>query len=241
MDFTKIRILVVEDAPGDVFLIKFYLEELGPDVYEIQSVDRLADAHYKLEREAFDVILLDLHLPDSEGMITLTRSIEKFPDEVFIVLTGLSDQEIGLEAVKMGAQDFLIKGRIDSKTLDSSIKFSYQRAILKRKVKIFGEALGSLELMHNFLVAILDLKDDHILHSKELPSYLNIGEDTIDTEADLCSYFKDSSEEISQAIRKCTASTMVQVMSTTDQSTFKLIFRRTTLLKDVVVISITRV
>ena len=84
----------MEDAPGDVFLIKFYLEELGPDFYEIQSVDKLADAHYKMEREAFDIILLDLHLPDSEGMITLTNSIEKFPDEVFIVLTGLSDQEI---------------------------------------------------------------------------------------------------------------------------------------------------
>ncbi|MCB9257103.1 MAG: response regulator [Chitinophagales bacterium] len=233
----KIRILVVEDAPGDVFLIKFYLEELGPDFYEIQSVDKLADAHYKMEREAFDIILLDLHLPDSEGMITLTNSIEKFPDEVFIVLTGLSDQEIGLEAVKRGAQDFLIKGRIDSKTLDSSIKFSYQRSILKRKVKIFGEALGSLELMHDFLVLILDLKDDSILHSKELPSYLQIGDRTLDSQADLVNHF-GGLEEINDAIRNSTEDSIIRLSASSDKASYKLVFRRTSLLKEVVVVSI---
>lgn len=233
----KIRILVVEDAPGDVFLIKFYLEELGPDFYEIQSVDKLADAHYKMEREAFDVILLDLHLPDSEGMITLTNSIEKFPDEVFIVLTGLSDQETGLEAVKKGAQDFLIKGRIDSKTLDSSIKFSYQRSILKRKVKIFGEALGSLELMHDFLVLILDLKDDSILHSKELPSYLQIGEETLDSQADLVNHF-GGAQEINDAIRNSTEDSIIRLPASSDKADYRLVFRRTSLLKEVVVVSI---
>ena len=76
MSANGIKILVVEDTPGDVFLIKFYLEELDPDNYEIQSVDNLTDAHYKIERESFDVILLDLHLPDSQGIITLQNSVE---------------------------------------------------------------------------------------------------------------------------------------------------------------------
>ncbi len=196
MAFSKngIKILVVEDTPGDVFLIKFYLEELDPDNYEIQNVDNLEEAHYKIEREAFDVILLDLHLPDSQGIVTLQNSVKKFPDDVFIVLTGLSDAKIGIEAVKYGAQDFLVKGRIDSKSLDSSIKFSFQRAKLKRSVKLYGEALKTLEVMYGMIIVIIDKSQSAVYTSLKFKSFFNIDEETVDTMEELMHVFENNQE-----------------------------------------------
>lgn len=188
-----IKILVVEDAPGDLFLIKYYLEELDPEGYEIESVDNLKDAHAKIERSAFDIILLDLHLPDSEGIITLKSTVQKFPNEVYIVLTGLSDEKIGLEAVKNGAQDFLVKGRITSSSLDSSIKFSYERSKLKRAVKIFGESIKVLELVHDFRVLIIDFSNRSINHSFLLPKFLNI-ENSLDSIKAFIDYFDFDNE-----------------------------------------------
>lgn len=203
MAFSKgIKILVVEDTPGDVFLIKFYLEELDPDNYEIQSVDNLTEAHYMLEREAFDVVLLDLHLPDSQGMITLQHSVEKFPNDVFIVLTGLSDERVGLEAVKNGAQDFLVKGRIDSKTLDSSIKFSFERSKLKKTVKIFGEALKAFEKMYNMVAIVFDESQDIVDHSQALEVFFETEGLTFKTMQDLKNFFQNE-DKIELAIKQC--------------------------------------
>lgn len=189
-----IRILVVEDTPGDVFLIKFYLEELDPDNYEIQSVDNLTDAHYMLLREEFDVVLLDLHLPDSQGMITLQNSVKKFPNDVFIVLTGLSDEKVGLDAVKNGAQDFLVKGRIDSKTLDSSIKFSFERSKLKKTVKIFGEALKAFEKMYDMVAVVFDKNKDTLDSSKRLSTFFDVEGLEFKTLQDFKMFFNNDSK-----------------------------------------------
>lgn len=197
-----IKILVVEDTPGDVFLIKFYLEELDPDNYEIQSVDNLTEAHYKLEREAFDVVLLDLHLPDSQGMITLQKSVEKFPNDVFIVLTGLTDEKVGLEAVKNGAQDFLVKGRIDSKTLDSSIKFSFERSKLKKTVKVFGEALKAFEKMYDMVAIVFDESRDVVDHSESLYSYFESENLAFKTIHDFKTFFNEDNG-VDNLINEC--------------------------------------
>jgi DNA-binding response OmpR family regulator len=184
-----LKILVVEDTPGDVFLIKFYLEEIDPDNYEIKSVDNLTEAHQMMSRENFDVILLDLHLPDSQGLMTVKHSVEKFPNDVFIVLTGLSDERIGLEAVKNGAQDFLVKGRIDSKSLDSSIKFSFQRAKLKRAVKIYGEALITLESMYQMVIVLIDNARNAVYTSPQFQSFFGLQQETVDTKEELLEVF----------------------------------------------------
>jgi DNA-binding response OmpR family regulator len=197
-----IKILVVEDTPGDVFLIKFYLEELDPDNYEIQSVDNLTDAHYKLEQEHFDVVLLDLHLPDSQGMITLQKSVAKFPNDVFIVLTGLSDQKVGLEAVKNGAQDFLVKGRMDSKTLDSSIKFSFERSKLKKTVKIFMESLKSFETMFDMVAIVYDKSKDVLNYSEGLELFFESPDFTFNTMNDIKTFFNND-RGIEETIKNC--------------------------------------
>jgi DNA-binding response OmpR family regulator len=178
----KLRILVVEDTPGDIFLIKFYLEELDPDFYEIDSVHNLAEAHKKLSYDNFDVVLLDFHLPDSEGMVTLTSSVEKFPNQIFIVLTGLSDEKIGYEAIKNGAHDYLVKGRIDSKTLDSSIKYAVERNRIKTKIYQYWESVLLTEKLHNDVSFIVNLKNGFLDYSQLFLSYIGETEkiDSID-------------------------------------------------------------
>lgn len=172
----KLRILVVEDTPGDIFLIKFYLEELDPHFYEIDSVHTLGEAHTKLNYDNFDVVLLDFHLPDSEGMVTLTSSVEKFPNQIFIVLTGLSDEKIGYEAVKNGAHDYLVKGRIDSKLLDSSIKYAVERNRIKAKIYQYWESVVLTEKIHDDVTFVVNLKDGFFDHSNLFPGYLGENE-----------------------------------------------------------------
>lgn len=245
MSKDKIKILVVEDAPGDVFLIKFYLEELDPDFYEIYDVDNLKMAHEMISREYFDVILLDMNLPDSEGMLTLTSTIDKFPDETIIVMTGLSDEKIGVEAVKKGAQDFLVKGRLDSKALDSSIKFAYQRAELKNSVKIFRHVLTEMEKLNDFVCLYYKRNTGELFHSANFAAYFNreVDADNLD---DFNKYFdEDSVKKIKEAVLdekpndEVRSLEKIRCIDDDDSFTFKI--SNSNLLRGYVVISVRRV
>jgi DNA-binding response OmpR family regulator len=134
---TAFKILLVEDNPGDAFLIKFYLDESQSErySYEVDHVEELYAAFEKLNAQDYDIILLDLGLPDAQGLETLQKLIEKHPDNLVIVMTGLTDEQVGVEAVKMGAQDFLIKGRFDAKVLSSSIRYAFERFQMNQEVQ----------------------------------------------------------------------------------------------------------
>ncbi len=128
------KVLLVEDNPGDARLVEIYLLESDLQNCEVVNKITLADAIATLETgEEFAAILLDLTLPDSRGFETLERLLVKFPQKNIIVLTGFSDKEMGLRAVKAGAQDFLVKGAFDSEQLSKSLRFSIERTkVLKR-------------------------------------------------------------------------------------------------------------
>jgi CheY-like chemotaxis protein len=108
--------LVVEDNPADVRLITELLSESGQDV-AVQSVDKLATALDRLSSGDFDVMLLDLGLPDSQGMETLERVQAVVAHMPVIVLTGNMDTRLALRAVELGAQDFLVKGHFNGERL----------------------------------------------------------------------------------------------------------------------------
>ncbi|NNC95975.1 MAG: response regulator [Chitinophagales bacterium] len=137
------KVLLVEDNPGDAFLIKFYLEEFDTEDYELTHAQELSEALDMLSESDFDIILLDLHVPDSSGIETLISLLDEYPDSLVIVLTGLSDERMGIETVKAGAQDFLVKGRFDSKVLNSSIRYAFERFQLSRKLKQYSEELNT--------------------------------------------------------------------------------------------------
>lgn len=122
-----IKILLVEDNPGDAYLIGEQLEEFANFTYKIKNVETLNEALNVLKEETFDVILLDLGLPDSDGINTFLRVYNKNPLIPIIILTGLNDETIGSYAVKKGAQDFLVKGHIEGRLLQSTIQYSIER------------------------------------------------------------------------------------------------------------------
>jgi PAS domain S-box-containing protein len=122
-----IKILLIEDNPGDADLIEEMLDRT--DVrFELKCVERLSLGIEQLQADRFDIILLDLGLPDSHGLDTLMKLNESKPEAPVIVLTGLADETVGTEAVKAGAQDYLIKGQIDKKLFARSIKYAIERA-----------------------------------------------------------------------------------------------------------------
>ncbi|MEM1123681.1 MAG: PAS domain S-box protein, partial [Bacteroidota bacterium] len=130
----KDRILLIEDNPGDARLVEILLEESDLVQCEVINKTTLAAGLELLEQgQAFGAILLDLYLPDSQGFETLEQLLDRFPNNNVIVLTGLADKSIGLNAVRAGAQDFLVKGAFDTELLAKSLRFSIERnKVIKR-------------------------------------------------------------------------------------------------------------
>ncbi len=123
----KIKILVIEDNPGDARLIDIYLKDAYGDKYTFSSADQLNKGLELLSKSTFDIIILDLTLPDSSGLDTIKKVYEHSPNTPIIVLTGLEDERLGIKAMKIGAQDFLEKGNIRGKELSRSINYSIER------------------------------------------------------------------------------------------------------------------
>lgn len=151
----KISVLIVEDNPADVLLIKEHLNDISGECYETEEVETLADALRKISRSDFDVILLDLSLPDSKGFDTVRTVVSKFPQSVIIVLTGLQDEQLALQAVRYGAQDYLEKNSISSALLHRSISYSVERKkAMQDKEDLLSdlsEALNRIEQLQGIL------------------------------------------------------------------------------------------
>lgn len=122
-----LNILIVEDSPSDAFLITEYLSEISDLTYQHQHCETLKEAQEKLEEENFDVVLIDYNLPDSNGAIHLEQVFKRFNHIPFIVLTGLADEVVSINALKRGAKDYLIKGDFDAKILNRSILYALER------------------------------------------------------------------------------------------------------------------
>lgn len=127
MNILQFNILLVEDSPGDARLLHEILhEELG--LGQVCHVERLEEAIAACGRLLFDVVLLDLSLPDSEGLETLAEIQAAGVRSPVIILTGIEDEQMALASLKLGAQDYLFKGRIDRYLLIKSIRYAVERA-----------------------------------------------------------------------------------------------------------------
>ena len=145
----NIKILLIEDNPGDAYLIEEHLEEFANFSYELKIVETLDEALSVLKKQPFDVILLDLELPDSYGINTFLIVHNKNPLIPIIILTGLSDRTIESYAVKKGAYDFLVKGQTEGRLLECIKQCSIERK--KRLSPITLTMSHSTHLFHRNL------------------------------------------------------------------------------------------
>jgi len=127
---TPIKVLLIEDNPGDVRLIATLLADKGGLVFdfELQCADTLAAGVERLRAGGVDVVLLDLGLPESRGLDTVQRlcaHAQRMP--TLVVLSGLDDEDVAVQALQSGAQDYLVKGRVDSTQLVRSIRYAMGR------------------------------------------------------------------------------------------------------------------
>jgi two-component system, cell cycle sensor histidine kinase and response regulator CckA len=125
---SAIKILLVEDNPGDVLLLQETLSEITHFELELAHAERLTQALQRLQEETFDVVLLDLLLPDSNGLETFIQVYNQVPLTPIVVLTGMADETLALRALQAGAQDYLVKGKTSgSELLMRSIRYAIER------------------------------------------------------------------------------------------------------------------
>lgn len=127
MDQSLVRILLVEDNAGDARLLRETLRDAEGLSFDLVHVDRLDDAVKRLENDVFDVLLLDLSLPDSQGIDSIKRITTALPHIPVVVLTGTDDEAVGTESVRCGAQDYLVKGQADHRLVTRSIRYAIER------------------------------------------------------------------------------------------------------------------
>ena len=137
------RLLLVEDSPADADLVRDLLEESGEPAFEFTRVERLAAALRSLQQEAFDAVLLDLGLPDSQGLATLRRFQEETGPLAVIVLTGQEDAELGTRAIQLGAQDFLPKAELTPALIGRTLRYAIERQRSASELRLMAAAFES--------------------------------------------------------------------------------------------------
>jgi two-component system cell cycle response regulator len=130
-----IKIILVEDNSADARLIQEMLKDTGPETFEYEWVNNLSSGLKRLSETRFDALLLDLGLPDSNGLGTLERLLSRASEVPIIVLTGLADEVTGVEAVQKGAQDYLVKGSVSSDLLLRAVRYAIERKKLMLELR----------------------------------------------------------------------------------------------------------
>jgi diguanylate cyclase (GGDEF)-like protein/PAS domain S-box-containing protein len=145
MNEKTVQVLLVEDSAGDARLLRQMFSTEKPDSFELTHLLRMSDAEIHLAKGGVDIVLLDMGLPDGHGLETVRRAHAVAPGVPIIVLTGLDDEALAVEAMKEGAQDYLIKGEIDARRLLRSVRYAIERKTMEEALFVEKErALATL-------------------------------------------------------------------------------------------------
>lgn len=160
----SLNILMVEDNPGIARVVRAMLSEARRVAFHVTISGRISEALAKLRQHDFDLVLLDLLLPDCQGVNSVQILAQAFPDLPIVVLTGLDDEESGQAAIEAGAQDYLIKGAVDGELLCRTIQFAIQRHRAEQELVASQERYRSL---------VENLPDGLLLFSEEGVTFAN--------------------------------------------------------------------
>ncbi|MBT4865207.1 MAG: PAS domain S-box protein [Planctomycetaceae bacterium] len=157
MDDQLVKVLLIEDNPIDARLIRVLLTDTPGVRFEVEGADRLSIAIESLSQrdKAVDVIILDLSLPDSQGIATF-QAIDTLGTAIpIVVLTGLDDSQLSVQAMRQGAQDYLVKGQVDSHLLARSLQYSIERKRLESALRGSEERYRDLfENAHDMIQSV---------------------------------------------------------------------------------------
>lgn len=154
-----LKVLLIEDNPGDVRLIREMLAEARETLFHLESADGLAAGMQQLAKAPVDLILLDLSLPDSQGIETFQKAYAQAADVPIVVLSGSDDEELAMSAVQAGAEDYLVKGQVDGDLLVRAIQYAIERErgrkerlqLLAREQAARAEAAQAEQRFHDIL------------------------------------------------------------------------------------------
>jgi DNA-binding response OmpR family regulator len=168
MSRETIRVLLIEDDATFVTLIRKMLSETLTPRFVVEHAERLHDGLERLQRHPCDVVLLDLGLPDSQGLDTCAKVTAQAPKVPIVVLTVLDDEGLAVEAVKQGAQDYLMKGEMSAKLLARVLRYAIER----KRLEEVSRQKAALELMNRIMMdreeRIIELKQEVDALLKEL-------------------------------------------------------------------------
>ncbi|MCB0011871.1 MAG: response regulator [Anaerolineales bacterium] len=160
------RILLIEDNEGDAFLIEEILTPDSSNSFTIDWRDNLAAGLTSLQSGAYDLILLDLSLPDSFGISTFTRIHTQYPQVPVIVLSHNDDEHVAMQTVQLGAQDYLEKGEIKRKSLTRSIRYALERHQAETALRLANDELArrqhEIEAANEQLRKLIRVKDEFL-------------------------------------------------------------------------------
>lgn len=152
---TRMKLLLVEDNEADAVLLQESLADVGVSSVQTARAQTLHEALALMTAERFDTVLLDLSLPDSGGLNTVQRAVEAADGMPIIVMTGLNDEQLATEALRLGAQDYLVKGQADGLTVSRAIRYAIERSRIEQALRdsersyrlaVDGAGLGAWEL-----------------------------------------------------------------------------------------------
>jgi signal transduction histidine kinase/CheY-like chemotaxis protein len=177
MSVGPIRVLLVEDNPGDARLLRELLKEAGGSQFDLVHVDRFGEALRVLKQEQFPVVLLDLSLPDAQGLDNISRLNSHLEGTPIVVLTGLNDEDVAVKALQQGAQDYLIKGQVDGQLLVRSLRYAIQRQKIEEVLKSHNKELSILREISETILGSLDLRSvlESILEKTMLSGSFDLG------------------------------------------------------------------
>jgi signal transduction histidine kinase len=135
MNQVSLHVLLIEDSPTDAQLFQHVFFRAAMGEWTLTHVERLSDAIAYCETQSFDVALLDLRLPDSEGLDTIAQFHQAAPDIPIIILTVFDDEELALQAMAQGAQDYLVKDQVTTQLLRRSIRYTIERSQILQQLK----------------------------------------------------------------------------------------------------------
>ncbi len=138
------RILLIEDNEDDACLMRETLAERTAPAIDLEWVDRLGSGLTRLVHDSFDAVLLDLSLPDSQGLDTFDKVHTQSPEVPIVVMTGFDDEGTAIQAVQRGAQDYLVKKQLDGDRLVRALRYAIERHRAERRLRQSTEQLRAL-------------------------------------------------------------------------------------------------